>query len=315
MRVDRVFGAAAAAALASLAPAAAQEQPTLPPAEVPADDEVAEPPEAAAAEAAPVGPAAGLPPTAEERQRLAGAAQRGLMLFELARAAQLTTRDMLARLPDPEAAGITGWVAVPEGTGLTVLYYAEGADGPVAVYRGEVAGGRIAARDLFEGDARPPLTAAQRRMAAARAAVADLDREPCGGAFNVFVIPPASADAPVEVYKLSPQTERGRFPAGGHFLATVAPDGSVSSTRAFTNRCLDLEVPADPASGSAPPRPLALTHHLDPLPTEIHVFLSLWMNRPLLVATGNPHRLWTISRGRIGLVGAAQTPPPPGPGR
>ena len=255
-------------------------------------------------------------PTAEERARLVAAAERGRLLFELARAAQLTTQDMLARLPDPNAAGIKGWVATPEGNAMTVIYYADGADGPVAVYRGQIAGGRIAARDVFTGADRPALTATQRRMAAARTAVEGLETRPCSGDFNVFVIPPASAEAPLEVYKLSPQPARGQFPLGGHFLATVAPDGSVASTRAFTNRCLDITAPAEATrlAGAPTPPPVAVTHLLDPLPTEIHVFLSLWMNRPMLVATGNPDRLWTIARGRIGLVGAAQTPPP-GPGR
>ncbi|MEA3018471.1 MAG: hypothetical protein QOI38_3193 [Sphingomonadales bacterium] len=266
----------------------------------------------AATPAAPVAP-----PTAEERQRLAAATQRGIQLFELARAAQLTTQDMLARVPDPSAAGITGWIATPEGSGLTVIYYAEGPEGPVAAYRAQVLGGRIATPEIFTGAARPALSATQRRMAAARAAVATLDRQPCSGDFNVFVIPPAAADSPIEVYKLSPQSGRGRYPLGGHFLATVAPDGTVASTRAFANGCAELQAPADTTVAgrpAAPARPLAVTHLLDPLPTEIHVLLSLWMNRPLLVATGDPDRLWTVARGRIGLVGAAQVPPA-GPGR
>jgi len=274
----------------------------------------AQPPAATSPAASPTALVA--PPTAEERQRLAAAAQRGMQLFEFARAAQLTTRDMLARIPDPSAAGIAGWIALPEGAIVECIYYAEGPEGPVAVYRAQVLGGRVATPEVFTGAARPALSATQRRMAAARAAVATLDRQPCSGDFNVFVIPPA-ADAPVEVYKLSPQSGPGRYPLGGHFLVTVAPDGTVASTRAFTNRCLDLEVPVAAASAgrpAAPARPLAVTHLLDPLPTEIHVFLSLWMNQPLLVATGNPDRLWTVSRGRIGLVGAAQVPPS-GPGR
>jgi len=262
-------------------------------------------------------PALAPPLTAQERQRLVALAQRGMLLFELARAAQATTQDMLSRIPDPAAAGITGWVAAPEGSGLGVVYYADGPGGPVAVYRGQVVGGRVAARDIFTGADRPALTPTQRRMAAARAAVAGLDRRPCSGDFNVFVIPPASADSSIEVYKLSPQSQRGRYPLGGHFLATVAPDGTVASTRAFTQACLDLEVPADALlapAGASPARPLGVTHLLDPLPTEIHVFLSLWMNRPLLVATGEPSRLWSVARGRIGIVGGTRTPPP-GPGR
>ena len=307
MRQSWTLGAAAVALVAA---APAQEsEPTLPPVELPTDDLVTAP--AAATTPAAARP---VPPlTAEERRRLVAAGLRGHLLFELARAGQLSTQDMLARLPDPSAAGIAGWLAVPDGDGMVAIYYADTADGPVAVYRGRIAGGRIATSDVFVGADRPALDPAQRRMAAARAAVATLDRQPCGGDFNVIVIPPESASAPVEVYKLSPQTQRGRYPLGGHFLVTVAADGSIASTRAFTNRCLDLE-PAIDLAGTQP-RPIAVTHLLDPLPTEIHVFLSLWMNRPLLVATGNPDRLWTISRGRIGIVGGTPQVPPPGPGR
>jgi hypothetical protein len=309
MRLHLASGAAAAAILAAAAfaaaPAAAQAQ--------------SRPAASAAQRPAAAAPAASTrsttPPTAEERQRLTAAGQRGILLFEIARAGQLTTQDMLARVTNPTEAGITGWVATPEANGsMTVVYYADTPAGPVAVYRGQVTGNRIASREVFTGADRPALTPVQRRMAAARAAVANLDRQPCGGTFNVFVIPPAAADGPVDVYKLSPQTQRGKFPLGGHFLATVAADGTVSAPRAFTNRCVDLDAPT--ALANAQPRPLAVTHLLDPLPTEIHVFLSLWMNRPLLVATGEPERLWTVSRGRIGMVGAtAVRTPPPGPGR
>jgi len=310
MRLNLASGAAAAAILAAAALAA-----------VPAAAQAQSRPAAAAAQRPAAAPAARAParsttpPTAEERQRLTAAGQRGILLFEIARAGQLTTQDMLARVTNPAGAGIAGWVATPETDGtMSVVYYAETPAGPVAVYRGQVAGNRIASREVFTGADRPALTPVQRRMAAARAAVANLDRQPCGGTFNVFVVPPAAADGPVEVYKLSPQTQRGKYPLGGHFLATVAADGTVSAPRAFTNRCVDLDSPT--ALANAQPRPLAVTHLLDPLPTEIHVFLSLWMNRPLLVATGEPERLWTVSRGRIGLVGAAATrTPPPGPGR
>lgn len=246
------------------------------------------------------------PPTLQERTQLAAAAERGRLLFELARAGQLTTRDMLARISDPAAAGVEGWVAAPEGNGLTVVYYAETAGGPEVVYRAQLVGGRLAAPEVFLAGSRPPLTPTMRRMAAARGAVAGLDRRPCPAeaAFNVIVVPPASAAAPVEVYKLSPQRQAGRYPLGGHYLASVAPDGTTVNVREFTRSCIDLDSPA-PAAG-ARPAPLGVTHQLDPLPTEIHVFLSLWMNRPLLVATGEPDRVWAVAQGRIGLVGDPQ---------
>jgi|GEM_PF-2599404 len=299
MRVQRLRLAALSAIAAVVAPASAQETGTAPP---------AAPAAAAAAQAPP-------PPTAEERQRLVAISQRGIQIFEIARAGLLSTQDMLSQIPDPAAAGIVGWVATPEGEGLGVVYYADGPQGPVAVYRGQVVGGRVASRDVYSGADRPALTATHRRMAAARAAVAGLDRQPCAGAFNVIVIPPASAEAPIEVYKLSPQTQRGRYPAGGHFLATVAPDGTVSSTSDLAARCVDLS-PGDstPLAGAgAPARPLSIGHS-GPLPTEIHVFLSLLMNRPLLVTTAEPARVWSVARGRIGMVGGVRVPPP-GPGR
>lgn len=304
-------GAAVTALIAATAAFAQPQAPVrLPQASVAADEQVTD--RTAPAASTPAAAARVSPPTAEERQRLFAAATRGRLLFDLAAAGQITTRDMLSRIADPAAAGISGWVAAPEGQGLSVVYYADAPGGPVAVYRAQVAGGRIASQEVFAGAARPALDPVMRRMAAARAAVANLDSRPCAGDFNVIVIPPASETAPVEVYKLSPQMQRGRYPLGGHFLATVAPDGTVASTRGFTNACVDLEAPA-PAAG-AQPRPLVVTHLLDPLPTEIHVFLSLWMNRPLVVGTGSPERQWTVSRGRIGLIGAAQTAPLPLPG-
>jgi hypothetical protein len=334
MRHHWAIGAAVAAVFAALspaiagqeeAPATAPEQaaePRLPLGDLVIDEEPSEAARPAASEsAAPAAASAPVaPPSAEERTRLAAAMERGRLLFELAAAAQMTTRDMLERLPDPAAAGVAGWVAERDGNALDVVYYADGAEGPEVVYRGRIVGGRIASSELFAAGQRPPLSATQRRMAAARAAVAGLEREPCAAdaPFNVFVVPPPSADAAIDVYKLTPQTQRGRFPIGGHYRATVAPDGTVASSRAFTNRCLDLEAGA--AAAGTQPAPVAVTHLLDPLPTEIHVMLSLWSGRPLLVATGNPDRLWTIGRGRIGLVGIeqAQRPlqiPPPGPGR
>jgi hypothetical protein len=256
--------------------------------------------------------------TAEQRSALIAAVERGRLLFELARASQLTTRDMLARIGDPAAAGVAGWVALPGQGGTIVTYYADGPDGPVAVYRARVETAQVADPEVFAAGARPALGAVERRMAAARAAVAAVERQPCGPDFNVIVIPPAAADAPIDVYKLSPQTRRDHYPLGGHFRATVAADGSVGAIRGFTNRCLDLETGVELAG--RPQRPIAVTHLLDPLPTEIHVFLSLWMNRPLVVATGE-RSLWTVARGRIGIVPPATatartpSPPPPGPGR
>ena len=260
------------------------------------------PPPAEPAQPEPQAPAGPPPPlTREQAAQLDSAVARGRLLIAVAQAGLISTQDMLSRVADPEAAGIAGWIAEPAGNAMAVTYYAQGEDGPAAVYRASVLGGRVTSRELFLTGTRPPLTRLQARMAAARAATEGVEQRACSDRpFNVFVVPPASADAPIDVYRFTAQNQRGRFPLGGHFKSTVEADGGVSATRGFTNGCLDLE--ADEVPAGQQPRPIAVTHLLDPLPTEIHVFMALWTGRPLIVAAGDPQRLWLVTGERIAEI-------------
>jgi hypothetical protein len=280
---------------------AAEAPPTAeaPPAETPpAGTPPAPEPAATPAPTPPAAPSSRPPEplTRAQRDQLAADAQRGRLLGAIAAAGQIATRDMLSRIADPEAAGIAGWIAEPEGNGVAVTFYAEGADGapPSAVFKANVLGGRVVSREVFLAGTRPPLGPLQARMAAARRAASGQDHRPCGGdQFNYLVVPPTTADGPIDVYQISPQMARGRLPVGGHFKTTVAADNSIVSTRGFTNRCLDAEVP-EAVAGTRPP-PLAVTHLLDPLPTEIHVLLSILAARPLLVVADDPQRLFAVT--------------------
>ncbi len=269
-----------------------QDQP--PPAETPAP-----PPAPAPAPPPPPRPApqrAAGPLTRAERATLDAAVQRGRLLAAIDHAGRVATQDMLARVSDPAGAGISGWLAEPEGNAVSVTFYAEGTAGapPAAVYRASILGGRVTAREIFLAGSRPPLGTHLARMAAARRATEALDHQPCSGdAFNVLVVPPAAPDAAIDVYQISPQTARGRYPFGGHFKSTIASDGSVAAQRGFSNSCLDVEAAA-PAAGT-PPAPLAVTHLLDPLPTELHVYLSIWTGHPLVVVAGDPQRLFAVT--------------------
>nr|MDQ4086904.1 hypothetical protein [Pseudomonadota bacterium] len=89
------------------------------------------------------------------------------------------------------------------------------------------------------------------------------------------------------------------------FRTTVSADGSIAETRRFTNACLDVEVP--PVAPGQQPRPLGVTHLRDPLPVEIHVFTALLTGRPLLVATGEPERVWLVAGDRIAEVRAPRS--------
>jgi hypothetical protein len=217
---------------------------------------------------------------------------------------------MLSRVSDPDGAGISGWLAETEGNGVSVTFYADTDSGPVSVYRVTFNGGRIVDRDVHLAGTRPPLNPLQARMAAARAATGRLDNHPCAGdVFNVFVVPPLTPDGTIDVYQISPQTQRGVYPLGGHFRTSVAPDGSIAGTRAYTHACVNATV-ADPPAG-ARPAPITVTHLMDDLPQDIHAFLSAWTGHPLIVVAGDPQRLFAVTP-----EGIAEIPPPPrGQGR
>ncbi len=292
--------------------------PTEPPAETPAATETpAGTPAQTTREPAPAPPPPAPPPsrppivmppeplTRAQLAELRAAATRGRLLGVIERSGRMATQDMLSRVPDPNAAGISGWIAEAEGNGVAVTFYGDGdanaGGGPVIVYRVTINGGRIVDRDIHLAGARPPLNPLQARMAAARAATAALPNQPCGSeVFNVFVVPPLTADGAIDVYQISPQTRPGFYPLGGHFRTSIAPDGSVAGTRGYTSACLDAAV-AVPAPGTRP-APVSVTHLLDPLPQDIHVFLSAWTGHPLLVVAGDPQRVFVATPDGIAEV-------------
>ena len=263
--------------------------------------------ETAQEQAQPAAAAAGPPPplTAEQRSGLQGSVGRGRQLAAIAVAGQIATRDMLSRIDDPDGAGIAGWLAEPQGNGMSVTFYGEEADRPVAIYRATVLGGRVTAYDVFPAGARPALTPVQARMAAARAAAEAQEHRACSlQGFNYLVVPPEGPRGAVEVYQVSAQSRRGRYPFGGHFRTRI-PAAGEAEARGFTNACVEVDVAETPAGER--PRPIGLTHLLDPVPTEIHVFLSIWTGRPLLVATGRPEsespdRVWLVTPDRIAEI-------------
>jgi hypothetical protein len=274
------------------------DEPEAAPEVAPASPE-AETPAATPADATPAPPPP--PLTRAEIAEVERTVRRGRLLVDIAQAGLLATRDMLARISDPDGAGIDGWIAEPQGNAFGVTFYTGGDGDPAALYRATVNGGRVVSREIFLGDDKPALNPVQARMAAARAATEGLDQAACTSQpFNVMVVPPESAAAPIDVYRTSVPDRPGAFPLGGHFRTTVAADGSVGETRAFTNSCVQVELPA--AAQGGPVRPVGVTHLLDPHPTEIHVFLSRLIGRPLLVATGEPQRVWLVTGERIAEV-------------
>lgn len=276
----RSGAAIAALALALAGPAIAQKPAAAPPRDTPSQ-----------------------PPLAPEAERAAldAALARGRLLFGLDRAAWVATDDLLARMPDHSRQGSRGYIVEREGEGFVVTFFGGPRDAPVALYRADVRDHRVQSREVFARDARPPLTAGQLRLAAARESAARAVRgRSCNGRpFNTAIVPPETPDGPIDVYLLTPQLSEGEYPLGGHFRLTVQADGTAGDERAFTNSCLTM-------SGAAPrgstPAGLMVSHLLDPVPTEIHVFAAMTSRLPVFVMIVRTGRLYEVTGAQIRLA-------------
>jgi hypothetical protein len=241
-------------------------------------------------------------PSDADEARIRAAVERGRLLFELDRAAWVTTDDMLKRFGRRDMP-IKGWVTERDGAdGYRVTYFGDGPSGPVAWYSGRVRGGKVTSGEVYPEAARPALTAAQLRLRqAADVARGFTEYRPCTPArFNVAVVPAESADAPLDAYLLSAQTVATVYPVGGHYLLRVGPDGRVLSHRRFMNSCMNVDTASQPKGATTVG--LMLSHLLDPVPTEIHVWSSLAMRKPIFVATTDPQRVWSVEGSRIRLL-------------
>ncbi|HTU11767.1 MAG TPA: hypothetical protein VMG08_12820 [Allosphingosinicella sp.] len=239
--------------------------------------------------------------TAEEQARLQWIVARGQLLFEIDRAAWVATDDLRERVSRADLGLIRGWTVERDGDGLVVNFYAGEGDTRAALYRARVENRRVVSREVFAANARPPLTPLQRRLADARGAIARFGERPCTNSpFNAAIIPPDTPDGPIDVYALTAQTEAASFPFGGHFRATLAADGTLSGKRGFMRSCFMAPRPP-PGRNGAQPVGMVISHLLDPIPTEIHVFMSIWMGFPVFVATTD-RRVWSVEGGRISLV-------------
>ena len=237
--------------------------------------------------------------SAEERAQLDWAWQRGSLIYKLDRAAWVATDDALARAPGLGDDGARGWVVEQDGNAEIVTFYGGANDDRVAFCRARIEGGHVASSEVFDPEARPPLTPIQQRMVAAREAAREVELRRCVNlAFNTVVIPPTASDGLIDVYLLTPQMRDREWPAGGHHKVTIGTDGRVISSRAFTNACLPLQ--GGDLGGNV--SGLVVTHLLDPLPTEIHVFIMWVSGLPLAVGTNEPSRVWWLDHEGIRLV-------------
>jgi hypothetical protein len=230
------------------------------------------------------------PPTSEELAAVELALERGQTLYEYDQAAWHTTDAMREDMEDLASSGIVGWVVTPAADGWLVTYWRREGDSFAGVYSAVWSKQRVRQRKRLEGAA-AVLSAKQLNLIAARNSVDDSGLERCADVpFNTVVIPERGGD-PILVYLLTPQTSTTSIPAGGHYRFTVR-DGEVVEQRSFTKSCLELEFLSPDGDGRAVV--LGVSHLLDPVPTEIHVFSMFAAETPIFVMTPSSERVWSV---------------------
>jgi hypothetical protein len=139
------------------------------------------------------------------------------------------------------------------------------------------------------------LTAYESGAASARSAATTSKFQRCAEKYNSVVLPAADASGTNWVVYLLPGTTRNDVvPIGGTYR--VETNGAdIVSQRGFTRTCIALQT--DPRAVG-----LVITHLLDAVPTEAHVFWSLWAKKPMYVSTPPNGTVWVIEGSKIKLV-------------
>ena len=244
--------------------------------------------------------------SAEETAGLKEAARRGALIYAYDQAAWHGTDDMFARLKDRTSLG--GWI-VDGPVGAPVLTFFDDAIDPHVIYIARFRGESLASGHVLGAGEDRSLSPARKRLIAARRIAQDAMRaggvEPCSEQpWNSVVLPPVAPGAPTLVYFLAPRTDAATLPFGGHYLVEVSAAGMASPVRHFTRTCLTLPITA--AKDGDKIAAMSISHLLDPIPTEIHVFLSLSAGLPLAVGTAQNRQVWMVEGSRIRALGAVK---------
>ena len=233
----------------------------------------------------------------------------GSALFWYDRAAWVTSDDIVSRLAPDRHSEVAGWIVVPRANGYHVYFHGKDDAADHIVYEADVVGNQISNARIWPKAGAPELAGEPLMMAnALRTAWREIakrgDWKPCANArFNTIVLPPA-ADGSVPIYFLTPQTVANSFPFGGHFEIVISADGSVASSRRFTNSCVTIT--KGPTPSGATPAAMFLSHLLDPRPTEIHVFQQYAIGVPLYVAIQSTKAIWKVENGEVTLAGPSK---------
>lgn len=217
-----------------------------------------------------------------EQAQLEDNLRRGRQIYDYDQAAWHTTDAMLEHLPEAQREQVRGWVITDVQGGEKATYFGVESAKRYVLYSAVWDGSAISQEVIAPAGGRETLSAEQESLAAALDAALPAARNfgRCSSAqFNAVVLPAKSPGDAISVYFLTPQTKDGEYPFGGHYRVDVR-NGAVVSQRPFTKTCISLNAAGTKTETVAA---MYITHLLDPVPTEIHVFGMLASGKALAV--------------------------------
>jgi len=216
----------------------------------------------------------------------------GLAIYRHDHAAAVATDAVLKLRADKR---VNGWITEEQQDQIVVTFIDKT---PAALYRVAVSKDGVAGQmAVLEPPTR--LTAYESGAATARSTALSFALtskfQPCSENYNSVVLP--ASDPPGEnwvVYLLPGTTKNNVVPIGGAYrVETSGPN--VVGQRSFTRTCIALQT--DPSAVA-----LMISHLLDPIPTEVHVFWSLWARKPMYVVTPPNGTVWVADGNKIKLI-------------
>lgn len=247
----------------------------------------------AAAENAPA------PPMSDDEKRIAASSRDlGVLIFLHDRAAWLGTDEVRKLRGFDSDKRLHGYITERRGDEIRVTFYGgDKVESNAALYRVVVPD--TGKPQPAEALAMPEQLSQYEMGAVAARGLALRERiEPmCSKQYNSVVVPASVGDATGwAVYLLPGTTDAKVLPVGGaHRIETNVGGDTVVSRRAYTRSCLNLTVEPKAAA-------MVLSHLLDPQPTELHVFWSLQVRKPLVVVTSPAGSAWYVTGQGIALM-------------
>lgn len=234
--------------------------------------------------------------TPEQLAATERASDIGWDLYEHDQAAWHGTDAMLEDIRDPSGEGVRGWITERTPEGVQVLFLKPQGETVTAIYRALYRDGQIRERGRVD----QPLTEVQTRLNRARLIATEAPMpQQCAERYNSVTLPRAAPGADgvdVDVYLMPAMTTLDQVPFGGHFrLAVDTTAGVVRETQRFTNGCISLPVARNAAA-------LMITQLIGDTPTEVHVFESLTIGKPVYVGTSSA--IWSVTGREIAFVSA-----------